>query len=346
MSLNLVYPTSAEMEQIAQDLLPKLQADRPIFNHLPMRTVDEFMLIWEQLDNFEGLQQIRGMNGAPGKVAQVGANQFSVMPGVYGEFKVIDERMLTTRRQWGTFGNPVNITDLVMEAETHLLQRRLDRIELIGWNILQGTYSVAGPNGAVMATDSYTVQTFTATNEWSSTSDATPFADFMSVKLKHRGHSVSFGPGAFAYMNLETFNNLLQNANSDDLAGRRIPENGAAVTINNVQDVNQILNADGLPSIAVYDEGYVSDGSDGNAAGTFVTFIPNDKVIVVGKRPAGQLIGEYRMTRNINNPDMAPGAYTRVIVEDNHIPPKVEVHDGHNGGPVIFYPSAIVVMSV
>jgi len=67
---------------------------------------------------------------------------------------------------------------------------------------------------------------------------------------------------------------------------------------------------------------------------------------VVGKRPGGQMVGEYRMVRNANNPNDAPGAYTHVIVPKDHLPVSIQVHDGHNGGPVIQYPSSVVVMSV
>jgi hypothetical protein len=35
------------------------------------------------------------------------------------------------------------------------------------------------------------------------------------------------------------------------------------------------------------------------------------------------------------------------LVAESETPPKqVEVHDGHNGGPVIYYPSAVLVMTV
>jgi hypothetical protein len=41
----------------------------------------------------------------------------------------------------------------------------------------------------------------------------------------------------------------------------------------------------------------------------FTPFIPDATVLVTGKRPAGQPIAKYKMTRNANNPSMAPGAY-------------------------------------
>jgi hypothetical protein len=336
---NLVYPTSAELMAIAQDLIPRLQADRPIFDIMPVRDVDEYTLIWEQQDNFSGLQQVRGLNGEPGRVKRVGVNRFEVEPGVYGEFLRIDERELTRRRQMGTYGSPIDISDLVLEAQNQLLVRRLDRIEQIGWSLLgNGTYSVPGPNGVTLATDSFTLQNFTAANGWTSEAEATPLADFRSVKILARGHSVSFGAQARAYMNQSTFNQLISNTNPADLYGRRQAGLGL---INNLDDMNRLLAGDDLPQICVYDEGYLDDNAD------FQLFLPTGTAVVIGKRPAGQRVAEYRMTRNANNIDLAPGPYMRVIDEGEFkIPRNVDVHDGHNGGPVVFYGSAVVVMTV
>jgi hypothetical protein len=272
-------------------------------------------------------------------VKKVGVNRFEVRPGVYGEFIRIDEVELTRRRQIGTFGTPIDVSDLVLEAQNHLLVRRLDRIEQIGWDLLTtGTYSVPAPDGVTLKTDSFTLQTFTASVTWATEATATPLGDLRSVQLLHRGHSVSFGAKAQAFMNQNTFNNLISNVNPDDLYGRRT--SGLSL-VNNLKDLNALLAGDGLPQLVIYDEGYLDD------TGTFQLFIPNDKVVVVGKRPAGQRVAEYRMTRNANNVDLAPGPYMRVIDEGEYkVPRVIEVHDGHNGGPVVFYGSAIVVMNV
>jgi hypothetical protein len=266
-------------------------------------------------------------------------------PGVYGEFETIDEMELTSRRQVGSFGTPVDISDLVMQIQDKLLLRRLDRIELLIWTLLTtGTFAVSGEGGRVVYTDSYPMQTFSAATGWATSPTATPLADFRQVQLKHRGHSVDFGSSAQVFMNRKTWNNLISNTNPDDLYGRRQAGLGL---INNLQDVNRLFGGDDLPQIAVYDEGYLSDGSDGNTKGAFVPFIADNIAVVVGKRPAGQTVGEYRMTRNANNPDLGPGAYMRVIDRgEHHVPRSIEVHDGHNGGPVVFYPAAVVIMNV
>ncbi len=337
---NFVYPTAAEIQQIAQDKMPRLTQDRPIFQILPIRNVNETLLIWEQLDNFRGLQSVRGLNGQPGRVNSVGMKQYTMQPGVYGDVMTINELELTQRRAPGTFGSPIDITDLVLEKQDHLLGRRLDRIESIGWNLLSsGTFSVSGGAGSgVVHGDTFPIQQYVSTVPWSTISTATPLNDFSQVQLLARGHSVDFGAAATAFMNRATFNNLRNNTNGADIYGRRTMGMG---TFNNLGGINQLLLGDDLPQIVVYDQGYQNDND------VFTPFIPLNKVVVVGKRPAGQPIAEYRMTRNAINPDLSPGAYMRVIdTGEFAIPRSIEVHDGHNGGPVIYYPSAVIVMSV
>jgi hypothetical protein len=58
-------------------------------------------------------------------------------------------------------------------------------------------------------------------------------------------------------------------------------------------------------------------------------------------------VGEYRFTRNANNPDLGPGPYMKVIDRgDTEVPRGLEVHDGHNGGIALYHPAAIVTMTV
>jgi hypothetical protein len=57
---------------------------------------------------------------------------------------------------------------------------------------------------------------------------------------------------------------------------------------------------------------------------------------------------DFALTRNASNPGAAPGVYTGII--DNFSsegPPRSpEVHMGWNGGPRIWFPSAVIVMNV
>jgi hypothetical protein len=334
------YPTSRDIQQIEQDYLPRLEAGRVGLELFPTVTVNEDEIIWDQLDNFLGLQQVRGMDGQPKRVKKTGARRFSMKPGVYGEFECIDEEELTRRARLGSWGEPITIDDLVGMAEMKLLTRRLDRQELIVWTLLQtGTFSVANEDG-ILHTDTFPISTFTASPAWSTVATATPVADLRTIKLTARGHSVGFGRQAKLYVNAKKVNELLSNSNVADLGGYKKPQDGLQRTIN-LGDINKILLDQDLPEIVEYDAGYYTD------AGVFVPFIGDTKGVMIGPRLSGATIGEYRMTRNANNPNLAPGAYTRVIDRgEDHIPRTIEVHDGHNGGPCIFFPGSVVALTI
>ncbi len=339
MAVTYDFPTSAALHQIAQANMPRLTADRPIFDILPQEDKDESMVIWEQYDNFKGLQQVRGMNGQPGRVKPTKLRQYSMTPGVYGEYEPLTEEELTTRRKAGTFGEAIDLSDIVLEKQNKLLERRLNRIEYIGWTLVTtGVFAVPNELGEILHTDSFPLQVFTATTAWSNLSSSTPLADFRAAKLLGRGYSVKFNQKAKAYVNQGTSNNILKNINASDLYGRRTTGLG---TFNSLEAFSQLLMNDGLPSLVEYDEGYY-DESD-----VFHTYIPDNTVVVVGERPAGQSVGKFQMTRNSNNPDLAPGAYMQVKdLGDHRVPRTIEVHDGFNGGPTIEFPSAIIIMNV
>jgi hypothetical protein len=333
-----VYPTSQEIMGVEAERLANLQKNRPIFDIMPITTADTPVVRWEQEDNVLGLQGLRGLGGQPSRVRAVGSKTYIVEPGIYGEYRQIDEIELMTRRQFASTGAPVNISDLVMKASEQLQSRMLDRVESVGWNALLGTFSVLGPGGSVLHSDTFAVQTHTAAVPWATFATATPLKDFRDVKLKGRGKGVNFGRGAVAYANMATVNNILSNLNNSDLFGKR---NSDHSTLTGLDDVNRILLAADAPILAEYDGGYFND------AGTWTTFIPDNRVIVVGRRDSGSSIMDYVMVRNVNNPDMAPGQYTRVIDKgEDMIPRIIEVHNGHNGAPRIYQPGSVCVMTV
>ena len=335
------YPTNLELREIEQDLLPVLTQNDPIFEHFPIISVNEDLLAWEVSENFTGLQGARGLNGDPSRVKAVGANRFVAEPGYYGEFATIDEIELTRRRPLGQFAGVVDITDLVRKRQDQLLNREVNRIRAIMWTLAAtGKFSILSGTGQIVHTDSYAPQSVLAGTAWSNSAASTPLANFRAVKLLARGHSIDFGPGATAYMNQSTFNELVTNTNANDVAGRRVT---GLLSPLNLEEINRILLGEGLPQIKVYDDGYVDD------SGVFQLFIPNDVVVIVGKRSNGSRIGEYRMTRNASNPNMEPGSYVQVVDSlktGTPVPRKIDVHRGHNGGPVIFHPNGIVIMSV
>lgn len=338
----LIYPENWELFLIDQDYIAEQTLEDDLFDLFPIVTQDAWFIEWEQLDNYLGLQAIRGLNGEPPVVKPTGLKRYSVEPGVYGEFSVIPEDHIAKRRIPGTVNTPINITDLVAERQYHLTHREYVRIKNNLWTLLQlGIFTVYNAHGAKMHQDQYTFQQFTASPSWATLATATPLADLRNAKATWTpGHSVSFGSGARAYLNSVTMNWLLGNQNPNDLFGRRVVNGGA--TINDLSTVNRVLLDNDLPQLIPYDRGFYND------ANAFTRYLANGKVVIVGERPNGQRIGEYRMVRNPANPDMAPGPH--LIVTDSldygqPSPRQVKIDKGHVGGPVLFYPSAVGVIN-
>jgi hypothetical protein len=333
------FPTAARLEEIGAELEPQMLEGRDVFDIFPIEEEDADILAWELWDNYTGLLSVRGLGGDPPRVKPVGSKRFQMPPGYYGEFTLLDEAELTRRAQLGSFVDLINIDDLVYRQQEFLRQRSYDRQELMGWTLLAtGTFSVPGPSGAVLHTDSYTTQTFTSAVPWATVATATPLADFRSAQLLGRGRGVDFGAQAVAYMNRTTWNSFIANQNNADLYGRRQAGFG---TFNNITQVNELLQGDDLPAVKIMDRGYLS------APGTFVNFIPNNKVVLVGKRMGARKLGSFALLRNINELDTGVGMYERVIDRgETDIPRKIEIHLGWNGGIRINYPSSIVIMTV
>lgn len=343
-TISVLFPTSVELSQIEQAKLPVLTQDDLTFELFPMVNKDSARVQWEQLDNYTGLQEIRGLNGAPTSVKLKGGKRYEMEPGYYGEFVEIMESDLVLRRQMGTLGTPIDVKDLVYQAQDQLLQRRIDRIRYIVWTLLTtGTFSVSGGiGGGILHKDTYPIQTASAATAWSDHAASTPLADLRALKLKHRGYSTRFDQTATMAMNLVWANHLLNNSNAADLGGKR---RDMGATFNGIGEVNEIMAANDLPKIKIYDETYFTDA----APTTPVPFIADAKVVVIGKRTSNAPVGEYQMTRNGSNPSMEAGPYTFVKdsldQSDNPVPRKLDVHDGHNGGIALHFPSSVVVLS-
>jgi hypothetical protein len=278
--MNLTFPTSAELKEIEQAKLPVLTKDDPTFQLFPMTTEDTDTLLWEQRDNFTGVQAARGLNGQPGRVRRVGAKRYQAEVGYYGDFEEIDEEEITKARKLGTFGERANLDYLVSWKQDYLLQREVDRMRLMVWTLMTtGAYTALTPDGAMVHTDTYPLQTANAAVAWATVATATPLVDFRALKILARGYSTRFDGTATAYMNLTTANNLLNNTNANDLFGKR---QDVGATFNSIVDVNKVLAAQDLPRIQVYDDTYFVEG-----ATTPTLFIPNNKVVVVGTRKNG-----------------------------------------------------------
>ena len=336
--INYTYPTSKELRLINAEKIPNLERERPTFSIFPTTESNDFTLEWEQRDSYRGFQQLRGLNGEPSYVKTYGFKRYSAKPGVFGEYMTVDEEMMTVRasQNGADAGRPINIDDLVTERQDTLNLRERDLLEYIHWQaLLAGQINFVGPTGAMYG-DQWPIQT-TTFSDWSDLANATPIKDLLGLKTLARGKSVTFGTGSQYFMNSTMVGYLLLNRNQADLGGQLAITQGGVKPVKTLTEINTMLQGFGLGSIEEYDETYTTD------AGVDTLWIPDDVISVVGRRTNGDKLGEYRMVRNANNPNLAPGRYEKVIDRlDTRVPRTIEVHRGHNGGLVIFYGSAIV----
>jgi hypothetical protein len=338
--ISFLFPKSSVLRQIAPELIQDLQRPRPTYRIFPVRDYQAWRLDWQQRDGYRGFQQLRGLNGQPSYVRPAGYRRFSQEPAVTGEYREIDEMEMTTRATVLPEGTPVNVTDLVRDTQDLLNVREVDFIEWTHWAmLLNGTFTLKGPLGAIYAA-SFPIQTATF-SDWSDLENGTPYADLLALDALALGKSVSYGLGAEYWMNSQQLQYALLNRNPLDFGGMRAGalvqtiRTGSPATL---RDFNEALTGAGLGTLNSYNQGYNRESD-----GAFVRWLPTGVVSIWGQRSNNDSIGEYRMVRNINNPANAPGRYTKVIdTLEREVPRKIYVHQGHNGGVVLFYPSAII----
>lgn len=365
MAATLAYPTNFELNVILQVMIPQMVAQDPVLGPaglFPMDTTEFAKVMWEQMDNFWGLTQLRGVGGQPGRVQNVGVGQFEADPGYYGDVANITEEEMLKWRKPGSLNEPWDLTARIMVRMQQLITNALNRVRSVIWTLLAtGTFSVASPSG-LLHTDTFAIQTFTTTHPWSASTTATPLGNYRDVVLLHRGTSGTFDSGATSFMNRKTFNYLDNNNNTADLFGRRT---AGLETVEGLKAINYVLLKDDLPTVVVYDEGYLTAANPGNAlaANTYFTpFIPDNKVIVLGKRPGGQQCGKAIFTRNATTlstgrggdgaGDFVQNEYTGFVIkvvdhgETMAVGRAVDVGLSFNWAPTLEYPSQVVAMDV
>ncbi len=344
MPVTYSFQTNEVMTQVGQTLIQSATLDDPIFKIFPIRRRNGSRLRWSIKDNYKGLMKLRGLGGEPTPIQRVATNIYEDIPGVYGEFATVDEIEMTNRAQGmpATSGIPVSVSDLVTESQEQLTLRQVQRMKYICWTLaISGTFSITLPTGGIGHTGSYTQQTVTVSPLWSTLTTSTPLKNFRDLQPTYGfGTSSQFNGMAQAWTNSATLNYALGNTNASDFGGKRSAGGG---TNDGLAGLNRVLLDQGTPQINIWDDGYIDDN------GVFQLYIPTGKVLVVGKRPDGETPGEFQMTTNAVSQSPAPYSF----VDDRanpgprqNVPPRIDIHQGFNGGPVVERGTQLVVMTV
>jgi hypothetical protein len=351
MPLTFTFPTNVILNLVLQEYVTARDRLRGL-KIAPFLDFQTQKVRWDLRDNVRGLTKSHVMGTDPKIDIRPGSVLKEYDPFYFKEADLIKEDEILRGRELGTLGGVVSLDNEIARTMKSRVDRNFLRAEWLIWGMLTGSIVLNDDN--VKATETFPIQTFDA-SDWTNHGTATPLKDFNAVLLKFRGTGAG-AQGAVAYMNQTTLNNLLENTNDDDIRGFR-SQNFLALTYD-LEQVNKILQTRGLPTIEVYDEGYYDDN------GAFQLFIPNDKVVVVGKRASGEVVGNFALTPSLHR-EMggmpAPGFFSFITVNGDANNgaaqinlsslggvgnPKIEIIGGMYGGPILWYPRSIVRMDV
>ncbi|NBW18091.1 MAG: hypothetical protein EBR82_59970 [Caulobacteraceae bacterium] len=342
-------PTNADLTSVAQEFIAPLTMNDPIFKYCPVTSKNVDTIEWEQEDNYFGIMQPRSLNTKFPSIKRVGGKRWSLVPGYYGEHYPVDERDITTRRPYGAWGEAEEVAAQVTRGVKMLTSNMVNRMAKAAWDLFaNGTYSVTDATGATIYTDSITLTT-RAFSQWSSASAGTPLRDFRTLKPLQRGKGCLFNKMSVAFMNTTTSQYMLNNTNTSDLGGRLIYPGlaGGGVNVTSVEDVNRVLGGQDLPQIVEWDGGYFATQAAAQSGdfSQFTTFIPDNKIVIVGFRPTNEPLAQVIQTRNGQNPNASPGIYIDAI-NPTEPPFAPNVYSGVNFGVAFYYPSNIVVATI
>lgn len=354
MPVSYVYQDSIVTERIAPELIQNLSAADPIFNYFPIEDINASKVRWTVDDNYRGLMNLRGYDGAPTRVLRPSKNMYEAEPGVYGEQYELSEQELTTRAAGfpATLNVPMNISDMVSEGQMVLATRQVQRRRQITWTLaVTHNLLVPLPQGGIGHQESFAGQTLTVGTLWSNLQNATPLHDLRQLQFLYGwGTSNDFCSPAEAWMNSQTAQYILDNRNANDLGGIRA-EYGQTV-FNSIEGTNSILLSQGAPKIKIFNDSYQMDTPTGGTYknNQYQLYLPTGVVWIVAQRPGNEKPGVFLNTRHVVN---GGGTQPYAFVVDQTkatphpmVPPKVIVHQGFNGGPAQRRPSQTVTMIV
>jgi hypothetical protein len=358
------FMDNAELTYIAQQLMPERTTDDVVFNDvLRVRSIAETIILFEQRDSFSGYTPGRRSGSGFPSLAREAKNRITVTPYDYGEEKFMDEDFLRMSRQMGEFGMPQRNAEEQVSDSIHLIDRFIKRYKYNVWTLLTtGTYSVLGPKGELIGSDSYTFQNFTVATAWSNFSASTPIEDLRNLRLLHRGTSSSFGRKGKIYLQSQDVINLLSNTNPNDLGAKRVITQNAGAQPFQLGDVNRFLLDSDLPEIVEYDEFLPTGPSNfGTGPAPYTMFIPYQTGVAIGARDYGEPIGDYTMIPQF--PDLvgsglnsvrqasmkADNAFANIYMDfrvDLEFNWNARTRMAFGGAPRILYPSSIVIMNL
>jgi len=341
MAVPQLFADQAEkIERLLPERIEQFQLNDPVFQFMPIKTTELSRVDWVIQDDYSGLQGASIFEGQSEYVERIGDTHYQVEPGVFRDKADIKETELTQLRDLTDRMLLETVEQMSVRKQEQLQVRQNNRILYDLWNLLvYGTLSITNFRDQIVGKLQYTRNLTTVGTPWTTVASATPLKDLRSflTGVEDEGTSSIFNAGSVAFANSTTIAYMLNNTNTADLGGKL---RGGGNTPVSLDEMNEIFAADDIPKFVRYGNGYRPTKT------TFTKFIPNGYIVVFGSRPGNAPVGSYTMTRNAVQGEGKSGTYFMMKDKTDEVPPCIEFYQGHNGCPVINYPTAVRVIKV
>lgn len=279
----------------------------PLVDALPLGYEDTSFVRWDQYQDPYGLLGQRGLDAPPQLVTMPGTRVYEAQPGYYGNVTQLRESELVVERQPGTVSDPLDIPDRLATLLLNFSCMAVSRIRQTISDLLRtGTFTNTNAAGNIV--NSYTVedyQTFSPANDgntgpgWAAfPATARPINDMIYWKAQaQKATSSKFDESAAQLCNPFVLVDLFKTTQIQVTYKNKF---GATPVGLDSEGLNGILLGYKLPPLVEYDKGYFPTLAAANARSKslFTYIIPNKNLIWIGKRPKGQKLGQFKLTRH------------------------------------------------
>lgn len=306
-----------------------------------MPVVTEFApeIRWDILGGTTGMTNAHHIDTEPRAIRFNVLKEKMMSTAYWKEVSILNESDILFIRRAGSLTERAAQT-LITRRMEQLNVRLETRLEWLRAQALLGQLDI-NENGVVRSID-YEVPSahkVTAGTPWSTVATADPIGDLQAWRLLFRGT----GAGRpLMLCNQKVAGYLAQNAKVRELV-RQSSEVVRIGTGTVGPLMTDLVGADGLSDVLVYDEGYT------DANGVYHPFLPDNKVILIANGPAGEPFADFASTPTVHNGGVANatgGKFTLMKDEQMEANPSIMLGAGIYGLPRVYHPDWIIVATV
>jgi hypothetical protein len=343
------FPTNVSVEGVLQEYAMVQQEELLGLSWMPFKEVETQRVIWDEMDRDRGATAVHNMDADPKIGSRPGSKRHEYTPIPHKETDLLKESDILMPATLGTLGGVIDLSAEVGRITKARADKNFIRAEVEAWMALKGLLVYTNAEEGIAIHETFPIQTYDVEVDFDDLDNAKPLHELNVVTRRFR-FTGARAAGAEMAMNSTTAAWILENRNDNDL--KRFQNSNYLTLAYSVEEVNKILTARKQPTIIVYDEGWVDDDDEEQL------FLADGEIVIKGKRPAGQTVGDTAMTpttHRVKNGQPAPGMFSIIEVNGQPNPgaitvqaigssknPKIEITGGYYGGPRLRYPRSII----